>query len=402
MTFPVKLTWQLTWLADCELSGLYKTLTPSLLVKWPFMKKYLVGLSWGQSSVELSSPPVSKWWRCPSPDVVAGGGRGADRCYEIIVLSIVSVADSQRNTELGALSHSAPTSQSSQDGQPSLTSHPTSLGLNTNKIKCMKYSLQWAPDSQHADMPGTYHKMEEGEGGRRHKHRHHSHHRHHRQSEARQYQPSTDTSLEINSRHNYDDSLYGPAVKDSLYSGEEGDARLTSPGRFSPRPHSRERERERHAENTFDHVSRGGGQHRRSQEDRIWQDPVSRGAESGQINPPQPGRKAADPTNLRVYIEPGRPGSGLAAAAALVRGDVYTPEKISGSKVKVPPPVPQKPGGPGRTSYNKMGMEELWPGGWEEYSKYQHTITLQAWPHWSNLTKGYKTHLNKCKTKINT
>ena len=270
-------------------------------------------------------------------------------------------------------------SQSSYDAQSSLTSHLASLGLNTNKIKCMKYSLQWAPDSKDTNMPGTYHKMEDGEGGRRHKHRHHSHHRHHRHSEARQYQPSTDTSLEINSRHNYDDSLYGPAVKDSLYSGEEGgghhsDTRLTSPGRFSPRPHSRER----HAENTFDQVSRG--HHRRSQEDRIWQDPVSRGAESGQIRsagdtPHQTSRKPADPTNLRVYIEPGRPGSGLAAAAALVRGDVYTPEKISGSKVKVPPPVPQKPG-PGRTSYNKMGMEELWPGGWEEYSKYQPVLSL--------------------------
>ena len=244
-------------------------------------------------------------------------------------------------------------------------------------------------------MPGTYHKMEDGEGGRRHKHRHHSHHRHHRErhSEARQYQPSTDTSLEINSRQNYEDSLYGPAVKDSLYSGEEGgghhsDARLTSPGRFSPRPHSRER----HAENTFDQVSRG--HHRRSQEDRIWQDPVSRGAESGQIRSAgdqthqthQTSRKPADPTNLRVYIEPGRPGSGLAAAAALVRGDVYTPEKISGSKVKVPPPVAQKPPGPARTtSYNKMGMEELWPGGWEEYSKYQvpsqsvRNINVQSW-----------------------
>ena len=262
----------------------------------------------------------------------------------------------------------------------------------------MKYSLEWAPapDYQDTHMPGTYHKMEDGEGGRRHKHRHHSHHRHHRErhSEARQYQPSTDTSLEINSRHNYDDSLYGPAVKDSLYSGEEGggshhsDTRFTSPGRFSPRPHS-PHSRERHAENTFDQVSRG--QHRRSQEDRIWQDPVSRGAESGQIraagdNPHlQTTRKPADPTNLRVYIEPGRPGSGLAAAAALVRGDVYTPEKISGSKVKVPPPVPQKPPGPGRTSYNKMGMEELWPGGWEEYSKYQPVLSLCC-PPWPGLT----------------
>ena len=61
-----------------------------------------------------------------------------------------------------------------------------------------------------------------------------------------------------------------------------------------------------------------------------------------------------------------------AAAAALVRGDNYTPEKITtGGKVKVPPPVPQKPGkpGPGAGQYNKMGMDELWPGGWDEYSK---------------------------------
>lgn len=271
--------------------------------------------------------------------------------------------------------------QSDYYDQRTLTGHrdhtPTTIGLNTNRIKCMKYSLQWSPDSAETDMPGTYHKMEDGEGGRRHKHRHHSHHRH-RHSERSHHQASTDTSLEISTRHNYDDSLYnpkdslyGPAVKDSLYSGEEGgghhqhrgynsgsDTRLTSPGRFSPRPPSRER----HAENTFDAVTKG--QHRRSQEDRIWQDPVSRGAESGQIIHSR--KPQQDPTNLRVYIEPGRPGSGLAAAAALVRGDVYTPEKISGAKVKVPPPVPQKPG----KSYNKMGMEELWPGGWEEYSEY--------------------------------
>ena len=54
-----------------------------------------------------------------------------------------------------------------------------------------------------------------------------------------------------------------------------------------------------------------------------------------------------------------------------MRGDTYTPEKITtGGKVKVPPPVPVKPGKPG---YNKMGMDELWPGGWEEYSEYNIT-----------------------------
>ena len=287
-------------------------------------------------------------------------------------------------------------------------------------------------------MPGTYHKMEEHEGGRRHKHRHHSHHKH-RHSDSKHgdrpaaatgysgsgsgHQASTDTSLEIaaNMRHghSYDvestykdslynpkDSLYGPGTKDSLYSGEDGggvqhqprgyhsgsDTRLTSPGRFSPQRHS---DRERHAENTFDHVSKSGHNQRRSQEDRIWQDPVSRGAESGQIRPStdiqhiylptndrdQPKVRKPDPTNLRGYIEPGRPGSGLAAAAALVRGDNYTPEKITtGGKVKVPPPVPQKPGKPGPGAgagqYNKMGMDELWPGGWDEYSKLTLSIKL--------------------------
>ena len=125
------------------------------------------------------------------------------------------------------------------------------------------------------------------------------------------------------------------------------DNRLTSPGRFSPR-HS---DRERHGENTFDHVTKSSQNHRRSQEERIWQDPVSRGAESGQIRSPTDIQniylpssngdnhlkvRKPDPTNFRGYIEPGRPGSGLAAAAALARGDTYTPEKITtGGKVKV-------------------------------------------------------------------
>ena len=265
-------------------------------------------------------------------------------------------------------------------------------------------------------MPGTYHKMEEGEGGgRRHKHRHHSHHRHRHgereRSEARHqgHQPSPDTSLEIASNvragGGYEDSLYGPnnGHNDSLYSGEDGgqqqqhhtrghgsgsETRLTSPGRYSDggRHHS---DRElHHGENTFDHVTKGGqsGGQRRSQKERIWQDPVSRGAESGQIRAlttdiqniylpssseaqPRGGRKPeqTSASQLRGWIEPGRPGSGLAAAAALVRGDSYTPVITTGGKVKVPPPVPVKPGKPG---YNKMGMDELWPGGWEEYSEY--------------------------------
>ena len=294
-------------------------------------------------------------------------------------------------------------------------------------------------------MPGTYHKMEDNEGGRRHKHRHHSHHKHRHSGHSDSgkhhgagHQPSTDTSLETasNIRHgtqyedslyNPKDSLYSPGVKDSLYSGDDGagnhhqtrgyhsgsDNRLTSPGRFSPRHSDRERlgerhsdrdrqgerhsdrerhterhsDRERHGENTFDHVTRSS-QHQsqrqgRSQEERIWQDAVSRGAESGQIrsptdiqniylptSPDQPKLRKPDPTNFRGYIEPGRPGSGLAAAAALVRGDNYTPEKITtGGKVKVPPPVPQKPGKSAHAQYDKMGMDDLWPGGWEEYSK---------------------------------
>ena len=289
-----------------------------------------------------------------------------------------------------------------------------------------------------SEMPGTYHKMDEGEGGgRRHKHRHHSHHKHRHSERERSEskhgdrdrgqhgvshpQPSTDTSLEFASNMRqgggYEDSLYnpkdslygpGPGAKDSLYSGEDNsggqhqspsagggrsygsgsDTRLTSPGRYSDggRHHS---DKERHGENTFDHVSKGGhhGGQRRSQEERIWQDPVSRGAESGQIRAPtdiqniylpgnsenggqRSGHRKPEQTasHIRGWIEPGRPGSGLAAAAALVRGDSYTPEKITtGGKVKVPPPVPVKPSKPG---YNKMGMDELWPGGWEEYSEY--------------------------------
>ena len=278
-------------------------------------------------------------------------------------------------------------------------------------------------------MPGTYHKMEaeqETSGGhRRHKHRHHGHghkHRHERGEERessrasreRHHPPalSTDTSLEIprpqyeDSLYSPKDSLYGPGAKDSLYSGDDGGhgghhhqphhrgyGSGSDTNRFSPR-HSSDRESAaasggRHAaENTFDAVKR------RSQEERIWQDAVARGAESGQIRARDPtdiqhiylpsvsadksgggGRQrgeaapAGGSTHLRGYIEPGRPGSGLAAAAALVRGDTYTPEKIAvkSDKAKVPPPVPQKPR---QQQYNKMGMEELWPGGWEEYSEY--------------------------------
>ena len=284
-------------------------------------------------------------------------------------------------------------------------------------------------------MPGTYHKMEaeqETSGGhRRHKHRHHGHghkHRHERGEERessrasreRHHPPalSTDTSLEIprpqyeDSLYSPKDSLYGPGAKDSLYSGDDGGhgghhhqphhrgyGSGSDTNRFSPR-HSSDRESAaagggRHAaENTFDAVKR------RSQEERIWQDAVARGAESGQIRARDPtdiqhiylpsvsadksgggGRQrgeaapAGGSTHLRGYIEPGRPGSGLAAAAALVRGDTYTPEKIAvkSDKAKVPPPVPQKPR---QQQYNKMGMEELWPGGWEEYSEYTSIITF--------------------------
>ena len=285
-------------------------------------------------------------------------------------------------------------------------------------------------------MPGTYHKMEAeqetGGGHRRHKHRHHGHghkHRHERgggeeressrASRERHHPPalSTDTSLEIprpqyeDSLYSPKDSLYGPGAKDSLYSGDDGGhgghhhqphhrgyGSGSDTNRFSPR-HSSDRESAaasggRHAaENTFDAVKR------RSQEERIWQDAVARGAESGQIRARDPtdiqhiylpsvsadksgggGRQrgeaapAGGSTHLRGYIEPGRPGSGLAAAAALVRGDTYTPEKIAvkSDKAKVPPPVPQKPR---QQQYNKMGMEELWPGGWEEYSEYTFIIT---------------------------
>merc|ERR1711892_1583199 len=72
-------------------------------------------------------------------------------------------------------------------------------------------------------------------------------------------------------------------------------------------------------------------------------------------------------TNLRAYIEPGRPGSGLAAAAALARGEphAYSPKDTPQGKLKVPPPVPQKPD---KSKYNKMGMDDLWPGGWDEYT----------------------------------
>ena len=280
----------------------------------------------------------------------------------------------------------------------------------------MKYSLQVgivgaSSDMGGREMPGTYNKMEEGEereGGRRHKHRHHSHHRHRGEREASRHgrQTSTDTSLDLGRtveeasmdvESKYQDSLYGPQQtkdslyspgRESLYSGEEGrynsGGEARQGGRFSPRPHSKgwDNAREQRGENTFDHVSRGMG--RRGQEERIWQDPVSRGAESGQIRAPPPGhghssRNSGKPeaSPLRAgYIEPGRPGSGLAAAAALARGE---PHAVQGGSShtsrggKVPPPVAQKPE---KAKYNKLGMEEVWAGGWEDYSEYHSHIYL--------------------------
>ena len=79
---------------------------------------------------------VSKWWwwRCPSPDVVAGGGRGGrgdDQCYKIIVLSIVSVADSSvvEHRSVRSLTQLR-SSQSSYDGQSSHISASTRPKLN--------------------------------------------------------------------------------------------------------------------------------------------------------------------------------------------------------------------------------------------------------------------------------
>ena len=273
----------------------------------------------------------------------------------------------------------------------------------------MKYSLQvgevGSEMAKERETPGTYSKMEETEsgeqgGGRRHKHRHHSHHRHRGDREASRAgrQTSTDTSLDLGRgpledlsldvESKYQDSLYSPQPtkdslygqgRESLYSAEEGrEGRYPDQrDRFSPRPRQREpresreqrgESREQRGENTFDHVSRGMG--RRGQEERIWQDPVSRGAESGQIRAPPSGpghtsrgshKPEASP--LRAgYIEPGRPGSGLAAAAALARGEV-----VGAGRGKVPPPIAQKPE---KAKYNKLGMEEVWAGGWDDYSEY--------------------------------
>ena len=273
----------------------------------------------------------------------------------------------------------------------------------------MSYSLRVVEESDmggQRETPGTYSKMEEGEGsgggGRRHRHRHHSHHRHRGEREGKGGgeggrgggRNSTDTSLDMGrpgqeehsmeAESKYQDSLYSPQPakdslyggpgRDSVYSGEEGGRYHRESdngergGRFSPRPRSKgwDSGREQRGENTFDHVSRGAG--RRGQEERIWQDPVSRGAESGQIRAVSQHQSRAAKTEaspLRAgYIEPGRPGSGLAAAAALARGE---PHAIQGGRggAKVGPPVAQKPG-----KYNKLGMEEVWAGGWDDYSEY--------------------------------
>jgi hypothetical protein len=263
-----------------------------------------------------------------------------------------------------------------------------------------------------AETRGTYSKMSDGEQagsggrrgdgegrrgdgeGRRHRHRHHSHHRHREGSRAGR-QTSTDTSLDLGrpgeggepsleAESKYQDSLYSPQPtreplygpgRDSVYSGEE-------PGRLSPRPRSKGWEREgRHGENTFDHVSRGAG--RRGQEERIWQDPVSRGAESGQIRGPPAGQGSragkAEASPLRAgYIEPGRPGSGLAAAAALARGE---PLQARGGKLG--PPVAQKPE---KARYNRLGMEEVWAGGWDDYGEYSVSPSRVTGPRAATIT----------------
>ena len=59
----------------------------------------------------------------------------------------------------------------------------------------------------------------------------------------------------------------------------------------------------------------------------------------------------------------------MAAAAALARGEPHAVQGGQGSHArggKVPPPVAQKPE---KAKYNKLGMEEVWAGGWEDYSE---------------------------------
>ena len=39
----------------------------------------------------------------------------------------------------------------------------------------------------------------------------------------------------------------------------------------------------------------------------------------------------------------------------------------------MPPPVAQKPE---KAKYNKLGMEEVWAGGWEDYSEYFYSFDI--------------------------
>ena len=251
---------------------------------------------------------------------------------------------------------------------------------------------------QRQETPGTYHKMDAEEtiweeerrsGHREHKvskqHSHGDRHHHrHRHGKGRENPASTDTSLELGDKREeevYKDSLYSPAPLDSLdgrdgrstrgdsVRGREGEA---SPGRFSPRPRrttSWDAPNEVYAEGMYDHMGKRAEMDRRVNQEmerrtieaRIIQEQINRG-EGRIIQDTVPRSGAAESGQLRggaPQILPGPTKDSLTLATAMVRPG-------ASGKYKQPPSVAQKPD---KKIYNKLGMEELWPGLWEEFSK---------------------------------
>ena len=208
------------------------------------------------------------------------------------------------------------------------------------------------------ETPGTYHKMDTEETIWEEDRRHRTHHHHrHRRGRSREQQGSTDNSVEMRGgagggmEEEYKDSLYSPAPVDSLNSreysprpGGGGGARDDGPGRFSPRPRRQSSttwESQNNEMNCGDIYDQMG---KRGKEGRVVQDQVPRGG-------------AAETGQLRGGVGGGGGGAGVRSGKM---------------KVGSPPPVAQKPD---KKIFNKLGMEELWPGSWEEFSK--HHFLLQ-------------------------
>jgi len=131
----------------------------------------------------------------------------------------------------------------------------------------------------------------------------------------------------------------------------------TSKDRREDAPEDRRRER-----GTLE-GDRRTGEDRRSDGERRGEDRRSDGERRGtERRGPEAARNPSfrggvDTSQFRNYrgLEPGRPGSGLAAAAALV----------GIQKPKVPPPVPQKPD---KTRMSKVSIDDSWTNNFPDYA----------------------------------